>query len=291
MMRKAVEGLASRIIQAVPVSMGQAGRKQRLITDVLGALHIPSHELRTLEISPGSNLSIDLSYRNQRLLYFAFRNIQRHFKKEGLYAALCQIPFEQRGMFFDIGANLGIWSIVAGDLGFDSVCFEPDPDQFSYLSRNRHLFHSIHQIALSDTAGRVNFYRYRQQPGHNSLVMSADGIVRGETIEVDVATLDQFSAAIQPRKQISAVKIDVEGNEANTVNGLLEFLAASGCPPVWCEVRGSSNPQTTATDTNVIDSLSTLGYKPTIFENKRFVDYRPARHRTKIYDIHFVAAG
>ena len=70
----------------------------------------------------------------------------------------------------------------------------------------------------------MNFYRYHQQPGRNSLVKSADGIIRGETIEVDVASLDEFSATISLRNSISAVKIDVEGNEANTVNGLLEFL-------------------------------------------------------------------
>jgi FkbM family methyltransferase len=290
MMRKAAEILASRSLQAIPLSIGQGGRKQRLISHVLDALRISNNELRTLEISPGSALSLDLSKPNQRLLYFAFRNVQRYFKTEGLYAALCEIPFKQRGTFFDIGANLGIWSIVAGNLGFDSVCIEPDPEHFSYLSRNKHLFHSIHQIALSDRAGRVNFYRYHQQPGHNSLVKSADGIVRDETIEVDTASLDEFSTMIPLRNPISAVKIDVEGNEAKTVNGLLEFLAVNDRPPVWCEVRGTGSPQTTATDGIVVDSLSTLGYEPMVFVNKRFVDYRPALHRTNIYDIYFVAA-
>jgi len=291
MIRKAAEIWASRSLQAIPLPIGQGGRKQRLISRVLDALRISNRELRTLEISPGSNLSLDLSKPNQRLLYFAFRNVQRYFKTEGLYAALCEIPFERRGTFFDIGANLGIWSIIARDLGFDSICIEPDPEHFSYLSHNRHLFHSIHQIALSDRTGRMDFYRYHQQPGHNSLVKSADGIVRDETIEVDVATLDEFSATIPLERPVSAVKIDVEGNEANTVNGVLEFLAVNDRPPVWCEVRGTGHPQTAATDTIVVNSLSTLGYKPMVFLNRRFVDYRQERHRTNIYDIYFVAAG
>lgn len=83
-------------------------------------------------------------------------------------------------IFLDIGANLGIYSFLAKELGAFSIVFEPEPYHYEFLKRNTLFCNKFFKIALSDKKGERNFYIFNESnPGANSLIMSNKGFLEG----------------------------------------------------------------------------------------------------------------
>ncbi len=56
------------------------------------------------------------------------------------------------------------------------------------------------------------------------------------------------------------LKIDVEGHEPETVDGLRRFLANGNRPVIWCEVRGDLSGRREGSYRPVISTLTEYGY-------------------------------
>ncbi len=140
-----------------------------------------------------------------------------------------EMPFVRRflrpGMTaLDIGANIGIYSLVMGRLVGPTGAihaFEPasSPRGLLLAAREanglRHLH--VHPVALSSAAGRGQLSR----TGVSEIAsLQADG-TDGET--VDISTLDDFDAAAGWASP-DFVKIDAEGEEARIIDGAGAFL-------------------------------------------------------------------
>jgi FkbM family methyltransferase len=63
----------------------------------------------------------------------------------------------------DIGANIGLHSILMCKCGFDVRSYEPDPQHFSQVQKNLELNHcgnvDAHNAAVSGTVGEMGFVR------------------------------------------------------------------------------------------------------------------------------------
>jgi len=63
----------------------------------------------------------------------------------------------------DLGANIGLHSIILGLSGFNVNAYEPDPGHFGILLRNLSLNHSenvvAHNLAVAETSKTVEFTR------------------------------------------------------------------------------------------------------------------------------------
>ena len=126
------------------------------------------------------------------------------------------------GLFVDIGANLGAYSVSIGRLARrpQVEAFEPSPDTFEELRRNLALNPEVaarlHNLAVSDRHGEAAFERrLRFSPGNRI----------GESgAPVRLAPLDDILPAEGARD--AAVKIDVEGHERPVMEGARRFLAA-----------------------------------------------------------------
>jgi len=133
---------------------------------------------------------------------------------------------DHKDIFLDIGANRGIYSIIAPTrFGYSNVeAFEPNPKVINILSKNVALNNlqnkvTIHQIALGSESGSANFACDPMHLGGGRIVTSP----QTEPIKVPVLALDNLVPRI-PSERISFVKIDTEGYEFSVLAGMKDTL-------------------------------------------------------------------
>ena len=122
---------------------------------------------------------------------------------------------EKYRRFADLGANLGLHSLVAGRLGWQVTAFEPDPSTFALLEKNleqNSVAARAVQKAVGAEAGDRVFTRVLGNLTGSHL-SGAKEHTHGE--------LELFSVVVQAFTQVMAehdfLKIDVEGAEAELV--------------------------------------------------------------------------
>ena len=159
-----------------------------------------------------------------------------------------------------MGANLGFYSLIAQEAGLKSICFEPEPQLADYLERNRLIFGQIFPVALSDRCGDLPLYYFPRNAGATSLVPRKWTKRASATVPVKSFSQLALGGELGDPAKISLVKIDVEGAEAATVRGMIEFLSAGYRPDIWCEVRGNKTVRSQRSYALVRDALQEFGY-------------------------------
>lgn len=125
-------------------------------------------------------------------------------------------------VFYDVGANVGTYSLLAAGAGASEVHgFEPSGATFSKYRRNievNDLNGTIraHRIALGDCAGEVRFTSSLDTRNH----IVAEGEEPAQQEVVPQMRLDEFYQAGRP----SFVKMDVEGFEIAVLDGATNAL-------------------------------------------------------------------
>lgn len=113
--------------------------------------------------------------------------------------------------FLDIGASIGLFSLLAASLGSDVVAVEPNPYNLHLLNLSRYVNGFADMViipcAASDGYGLVRF------------VGKSNGqIVEDGDILVPKSTVDSMV------KSVSVIKIDVEGHELHAVRGMKQVI-------------------------------------------------------------------
>ena len=126
--------------------------------------------------------------------------------------------------FFDVGANLGVYSIFLGNSGAcrRMIAFEPGPATFKELSANLDLNFGgtgrveAHNAAVSAEPGEAQFDT-RRSLGPGARILSREGQkARGEVISVPTVRLDDV---IGEGARDAILKMDVEGHELQALAG------------------------------------------------------------------------
>lgn len=127
-----------------------------------------------------------------------------------------------RGVFVDVGANIGVMSMAVAALGHTVHSFEPQPALYALLRENASRATS-YNLALSNYTGIAKMPRVDYSSKGN---FGGIGFGRSElgSIDVEVRTLDSFN--LSP----SLIKIDVEGHELAVLQGSVETI--SRCSPI-----------------------------------------------------------
>tara|TARA_B100000674_G_C37731744_1_gene864637 strand:+ start:71 stop:913 length:843 start_codon:yes stop_codon:yes gene_type:complete len=182
---------------------------------------------------------------------------------------------ENQGSFYDVGANVGLYSWIAKSLNPTRkvLAFEPDPQNSELLERTR--THSdiqgmeVHQVALSCEKGLADFH----QDGYTSATgMLADDQVpwvekylgkKTNIMEVEKRLMDDFPYT---EGAPALIKIDVEGHELEVLHGGLACLLKSK-PLLLLE---SFPPKLD----KVVDFLHELGYETLDAETRKTIDHQ-----------------
>ncbi len=120
-------------------------------------------------------------------------------------------------LFIDVGANIGIYTIFALDIGAHVVACEPDPHNYQRLTEHVRIngySAELLNVALADRPGSLRLTQGLDS--YNHLVL--DG---GEGIEVEARTLDDIIGD----RHVDGVKVDVEGAERLVLEGAEKALA------------------------------------------------------------------
>jgi FkbM family methyltransferase len=149
------------------------------------------------------------------------------------------------GVFWDIGANIGVYSLFMGKLMKDTgsvVSFEPEPRSRGFLQSNvtRMGLTNVRVVpaALSSSSGKMSMnIAYSAAAGYHSLVAEgAETAANSGTIQVDVLTGDEAVTRDQLPTP-TAIKIDVEGFELDVLKGMPSCLKNPSLKAVLIEVH------------------------------------------------------
>lgn len=175
--RREVEGMFAAT-EATPQAFGP-----------FGALKFPYEKMGNID-------SLDL-FGIDELVIFAFYWANRNRYKNVL----------------DLGANIGLHSIIMSRAGFNVTCFEPDPRHWDWLNRNLKLndAKSVTPVnaAVSTEKGTMDFVRVLGNTTGSHIAGSKSNVYGGTDIfPVEVVA---FSDIIKGK---DFMKMDVEGHEA-----------------------------------------------------------------------------
>lgn len=121
----------------------------------------------------------------------------------------------------DIGAHVGYYTTLCAQLvGKDGrvISFEPEPYNFSLLSRNAQQFSNCTLVntGVSDTEGSATLYLAEGNLGAHSMHVKS-----GVATTIQTVVLDEFL----PDTKTDVVKMDIEGNEPQALAGMQKMLS------------------------------------------------------------------
>jgi FkbM family methyltransferase len=197
---------------------------------------------------------------------------QRHANYERLADAI-KPHLDPDGVLFDIGANIGYFSMVVGErTGFRGAAhlFEPIPHlaQFCFQSLVDAEFSvAVHQYGLSDTDGHVEiFIDTKGNFGWNTMIGERAKDMTPQRITV--RRFEGIGLSVVP----SVIKIDVEGAEYLVLRGLLPSLRTwEKRPPILCEIGWGVGHPAWQEELAVFGELAHLGYRATTLEGEPVV--------------------
>jgi len=187
--------------------------------------------------------------------------------------------FGKKSIFFDIGANIGIYSLFAASLEHKTVSFEPESHNFASLNININDNNFVNKIkaypisldekiAISEL--NINKFRFGGS-GHsfdrpiNSLGKSFQPSHIQGSISI---TLDKFieETKIYP----NYIKIDVDGNELRVMNGMKKLLVSKKTKSILIELNRSFDEHN-----EVVDLFKANGYNLVYYKKDK---YRESNH-------------
>lgn len=115
----------------------------------------------------------------------------------------------------DIGANIGLHSIILNKCGFAVKAFEPDPKHYDILQRNLSLNKcnniEVYNIAVSNKMGTMDFVRVLGNTTGSHLAGSKESYGDLELISVRTESISPLLA------WADLIKMDVEGHESEII--------------------------------------------------------------------------
>jgi FkbM family methyltransferase len=176
-------------------------------------------------------------------------------------------------VFYDLGANIGLFTLLAARLAGDSgkvFSFEPDSENAARLRRNiqRNGFANVTVVesGIWSVTGKLNFVvSGAASPDHG-----IGKFVTAESAAVGTLTpcvsLDDFIKNAPPP---DAIKCDVEGAEVEALRGGTKMLQ-SRRPWIICEMHSDANRRAST------ELLASLGYTTTALDGDHVLAVAPA---------------
>jgi len=168
--------------------------------------------------------------------------------------------------FIDVGANQGqnleaLKKYVRKGLKIGYRGFEMVPDTFEILkgraSHTKIPDCMVYPYGLSD-ANKMTFIQKAPNSQWNSLSNKA---WRGDRIDVELVTLDSCFNNLQINKNISVIKIDVEGHEMQCLHGMNDVLEGGAIKILFIEVGFNHEDLQHSYFMEIYNYLTGFGYR------------------------------
>lgn len=149
----------------------------------------------------------------------------RHPSENGeFFASRYALSAERTPIIFDVGAQGGDY--IEGVLNFtngnaDIYAFEPCLKDYEILKKSFESRVTVLKIALGDTDGEATLYRPNNVSGLSTLHKPTEGFSGFEKVQIQ--TIDNFCET-NNIKNITLLKLDVEGNELACLKGAAQML-------------------------------------------------------------------
>jgi FkbM family methyltransferase len=170
-------------------------------------------------------------------------------------------------VFVDIGANIGLFSLIAANRVGDSgmvYAFEPARKTFHRLHENVKLnnFCNVQcfQLALSDEFGEFPFYASEDGfDAWNSIAHPIEGKSFSREF-VQCMTWDHFARLHHLIGEVTMMKIDVEGWETRVLSGGYEVLCRGDAPLLQIEFTEEAAASAGSSCKDLYRTLEGFGY-------------------------------
>lgn len=183
----------------------------------------------------------------------------------------------------DIGANVGIYSLLGADIIGDQgkvYAFEPSSITYNTLLENISLngFKNIsaHQLALSDQSGKLKLAKptnAKLTHEYADMFNYLDYSSKGESSDsdfVDVLTVDEFVSSHNITK-VDFIKIDIEGAELLCFKGAKNLLVSENKPVILFECCEPLCKRFNHKMYDVLNFLVSNGYEVEQYENYQWI--------------------
>jgi FkbM family methyltransferase len=164
----------------------------------------------------------------------------------------------ENDMFLDVGANVGVYSILAAGRGARVLSIEPVPATYEQLLDNIYLnrFHAHVEALCIGVGGEPGELAFSTQTGPTNHVLASNETPDG-TVTVTVDTLDSIATDWDP----VMIKIDVEGFESEVIRGATGLLSQHSVQAVLIELNGLG-ARYGFHDSDIHTRLLDLGFTP-----------------------------
>ena len=163
----------------------------------------------------------------------------------------------------DVGGNRGIYAYELWKLGTKIEVFEPNPTCFQVLKpwMTNKSDVNIHSVGLSNSEGSANLH----------IPIDKDGVEHDASASIDNTDFEQYRDQLVSLrtldsygfKDVSFIKIDVEGHEYSVIGGA-EMLLGSSRPALLVEIEERHNSRPI---NEVFEKILTFGYQGFFVKN------------------------
>ena len=212
----------------------------------------------------GFRMTCDLTELLQRQFYY----FGTYFVEEKLLDRWAK-EAEQAKVVFDVGANLGIYSLaaLASRPGAIVHAFEPTPEIAQHL-RETVVLNAldnliVHQVAVSNRCGKAALHRLRGELGTNEGMnyigtdKSAHEGAPGESVQT--VSLDEFCRQ-HGVGQIDLLKLDVQGHEFPVLQGAESLIRLGKIHTVFMELNWAGQGEADCPATQSVRLLEQAGF-------------------------------
>lgn len=161
--------------------------------------------------------------------------------------------------FVDVGANIGLYTLLAGHHNLQCIAVEPSPRNFKYLIENL--------TAANQCDTEIFNLALGSKPGFS--ILCGDGEMASLNNEwnpatasteqpIAINTLDTLCGHRFADRQL-LIKIDVEGHELPVMKGA-QLLVAKSPAPIWVIEHTTANGSTMAGEDPLFRTMLAAGY-------------------------------
>lgn len=207
-----------------------------------GSIKIPPSGTLRLHNSDGKVLKIRTNQTNY-VTHLLFWEGYQNFEYTDIFIRL----IKKVKVFYDIGANIGYYSLIAAmeNNKIKIVAFEPATGPLFFLKENVKMNHfrniTIEDLAISEKEGEIAFYEIKNDKySYLKYNLAGEGNTGSKTydrnyapISVKTTTLDNYILE-NKEKNIDLIKIDTEGTE-NLILSQADVILDKMKPIIICE--------------------------------------------------------